>query len=194
MATLQDGWIISKDRAWCDSVLKFFHSLRQVSSPLPSTCTVELQLTALDGNVMRSVVSVHPLVCFHSISWSLRVHSSPEIQGHRSSWSTSKVNAKKCLYAWRKSVSQSVYMANLLILHCSFHVWRPKMAFKATRNMPFTLVLQKLSSFSASSKIFNIVLVMVSYILFTGYSIMLFMNPLNFIGLFHCCYFESASC
>ena len=30
------------------------------------------------------------------------------------------------------------------------------MAFKATRNMPFGLVSQKLSSFSASSEIFNI--------------------------------------
>jgi len=54
------------------------------------------------------------------------------------------------------------------------------MAFKATRNMPFSLVLQKLSSFQASSEIFNIVLFMVSYILITGYSILLFMNPLNF--------------
>jgi len=46
--------------------------------------------------------------------------------------------------------------------------------------MPFSLVLQKLSSFYASSEIFNIVLFMVSYILVTGYSILLFMNPLNF--------------
>jgi len=46
--------------------------------------------------------------------------------------------------------------------------------------MPFSLVLQKLSSFYASSEIFNIVLFMVSYILITGYSILLFMNPLNF--------------
>jgi len=43
--------------------------------------------------------------------------------------------------------------------------------------MPFSLVLQKLSSFYASS----IVLFMVSYILITGYSILLFMNPLNFV-------------
>ena len=53
------------------------------------------------------------------------------------------------------------------------------MAFRATRNMPFSLVLQKLSSFYASIEIFNIVLFMVSYILITGYSILLFMNPLN---------------
>ena len=33
----------------------------------------------------------------------------------------------------------------------------------------------------ASSEIFDIVLFMVSYILITGYSILLFMNPLNFI-------------
>jgi len=46
--------------------------------------------------------------------------------------------------------------------------------------MPFSLVLQKLSSIQASSEIFNIVLFMVSYILITGYSILLFMNPLNF--------------
>ena len=58
------------------------------------------------------------------------------------------------------------------------------MAFKATRNMPFSLVLQKLSSFRVSSEIFNIVLFMVSCILITGYSIPLFMNPLNFIGHF----------
>jgi len=54
------------------------------------------------------------------------------------------------------------------------------MAFKVTPNMPFSLVLQKLSSFYASSEIFNVVLFMVSYILITGYSILLFMNPLNF--------------
>ena len=35
---------------------------------------------------------------------------------------------------------------------------------------------------------------MISYILISGYSVLLFMNPLNFIGLFRCCYFESASC
>ena len=52
------------------------------------------------------------------------------------------------------------------------------MAFKATRNTPFSLVLPKLSSFQASNEIFNIVLFMVSYILITGYSILLFMNPL----------------
>jgi len=52
------------------------------------------------------------------------------------------------------------------------------MAFKVTPNMPFSLVLQKLSSFYASSEIFNVVLFMVSYILITGYSILLFMNPL----------------
>jgi len=46
--------------------------------------------------------------------------------------------------------------------------------------MPSSLVLQKLSSFSASSEIFNIVLFMVSYILIIGNSILLFMNPLNF--------------
>ena len=47
--------------------------------------------------------------------------------------------------------------------------------------MPFSLVLQKLSSFYASSEIFNIVLFMVSYIVRpTRYSILLFMNPLNF--------------
>jgi len=39
------------------------------------------------------------------------------------------------------------------------------------------------SSFKASSEIFNIVLFMVSYILITGYSIMLFMNPLNFVAV-----------
>jgi len=55
-----------------------------------------------------------------------------------------------------------------------------EMAFKATWDMPFSLVLQKLSSFQASSEIFNIVLFMVSYILITGYSILLFMNPMNF--------------
>ena len=55
------------------------------------------------------------------------------------------------------------------------------MVFKATRNMPFSLVLQKLSSFWASSETFKIVLFMVSYILITGYSILLFMNPLNFV-------------
>ena len=51
--------------------------------------------------------------------------------------------------------------------------------------MPFSLVLQKLSSFEASSEIFNIVLFMVSYILVrpTGYSILLFMNPLNFVAV-----------
>ena len=57
------------------------------------------------------------------------------------------------------------------------------MAFKATRNMPFSLVLQKLSSFKASSEIFNTLLFMVSYILITGYSILLFMNPLNFVAV-----------
>ena len=57
------------------------------------------------------------------------------------------------------------------------------MAFKSTRNMPFSFVLQKLSSFLASSEIFNIVLFMVSYILITGYSILLFMNPLNFVAV-----------
>jgi len=57
----------------------------------------------------------------------------------------------------------------------------------ATRNMPFGLVLQKLGSLKSSvtseicSEIFNIVLFMVSYILITGYSILLFMNPLNFV-------------
>jgi len=49
--------------------------------------------------------------------------------------------------------------------------------------MPFSLVLQKLSSFLASSEIFNIVLFMVSYILITEYSILLFMNPLNFVAV-----------
>jgi len=49
--------------------------------------------------------------------------------------------------------------------------------------MPFSLVLQKLSSFKASSEIFNIVLFMVSYILITGYSILLFMNSLNFVAV-----------
>ena len=39
------------------------------------------------------------------------------------------------------------------------------MAFKATRNMPFSLVLQKLSSFSASSEIFDIVDVILKVIL-----------------------------
>jgi len=57
------------------------------------------------------------------------------------------------------------------------------MVFKATRNMSFSLVLQKLSSFWASSEIFNIVLSMVSYILITGYSILLFMNSLNFVAV-----------
>ena len=38
------------------------------------------------------------------------------------------------------------------------------MAFNATRNMQFSLVLQKLSSFKASSEIFNIVLFTFSYI------------------------------
>jgi len=57
------------------------------------------------------------------------------------------------------------------------------MAFKATRNMPFSLVLQKLFSFQASSEIFNNVLFMVSCILITGYSILLFMNPLNFVAV-----------
>jgi len=57
------------------------------------------------------------------------------------------------------------------------------MAFKATRNMSLSLVLQKLSSFYASSEIFNIVLFMVSYILITGYSILLFMDPLNFFAV-----------
>ena len=55
-----------------------------------------------------------------------------------------------------------------------------EMAFKATRNMPFSLVLQKLSSFWAGSEIFTIVLFVVFYILITGYSILLFMNPMNF--------------
>ena len=58
-----------------------------------------------------------------------------------------------------------------------------EMVFKATRNMPFSLVLQKLSSFLASTEIFNIALFMVSYILITGYSILLFMNPLNFFAV-----------
>jgi len=57
------------------------------------------------------------------------------------------------------------------------------MAFKATPNMPFSLVLQKLSSFYASSEIFNIVLFMVSCILITGYGNLLFMNPLNFVAV-----------
>jgi len=57
------------------------------------------------------------------------------------------------------------------------------MAFKATRNMPLSLVLQKLSSFKASSEIFNTVLFMASYIVITGYSILLFMNPLNFVAV-----------
>jgi len=39
------------------------------------------------------------------------------------------------------------------------------MAFKATRNMPFSLVLQKLSSFSANSEIFDIVDVILKVIL-----------------------------
>jgi len=38
------------------------------------------------------------------------------------------------------------------------------MAFKATRNMPFSLVLQKLSSFQATSEIFNMVLFMVCFV------------------------------
>jgi len=52
--------------------------------------------------------------------------------------------------------------------------------------MPFSLVFQKLSSFYVSSEIFNIVLFMVSYILITGYSILLFMNlaALNFANVF----------
>ena len=45
--------------------------------------------------------------------------------------------------------------------------------------MPFSLDLQKLSSFYASS----IVLFVVSYILIAGYSILLFMNPLNFVAV-----------
>jgi len=49
--------------------------------------------------------------------------------------------------------------------------------------MPLSLVLQKLSSFKASSEIFNTVLFMVSYIVITGYSILLFMNPLNFVAV-----------
>ena len=49
--------------------------------------------------------------------------------------------------------------------------------------MPFSLVLQKLSSFWASSEMFNIVLFMVSYVLITGYSILLFMNALNFVAV-----------
>ena len=49
--------------------------------------------------------------------------------------------------------------------------------------MSLSLVLQKLSSFYASSEIFNIVLFMVSYILITGYSILLFMDPLNFFAV-----------
>ena len=53
--------------------------------------------------------------------------------------------------------------------------------------MPFSLVLQKLSSFWASSEMFNIVLFMVSYVLITGYSILLFYEPIEF----RCCYFES---
>jgi len=39
-----------------------------------------------------------------------------------------------------------------------------EMAFKATRHMPFSLVLQKLSSFWASSEVFNIVLFMVFFV------------------------------
>ena len=54
------------------------------------------------------------------------------------------------------------------------------MASKATPNMPFGLVLQKLSLFYTSNEIFNIVLFIVSCILITGYSILLFMNPLDF--------------
>ena len=57
------------------------------------------------------------------------------------------------------------------------------MALKATRNMPFSLVLQKLSSFQGSSEIFNIVLFMVSYTLITGYSILFLINPLNFVAV-----------
>jgi len=53
------------------------------------------------------------------------------------------------------------------------------MAFEATRNMPFSLVLQKLSSFQASSEIFSIVLFMVSYILITEYSIVIY-EPTEF--------------
>jgi len=39
------------------------------------------------------------------------------------------------------------------------------------------------SQFLAPDKAFNIVLFMVSYILITGYSILLFMNPLNFVAV-----------
>jgi len=66
-----------------------------------------------------------------------------------------------------------------------------EMAFKTTRNMPFSLVLQKLSSFQASSEIFNTVLFLVSYILINyciQYSVIY--DPIEF----RCCYFESASC
>jgi len=49
--------------------------------------------------------------------------------------------------------------------------------------MPFSLVLQKLSSFQGSSEIFNIVLFMVSYTLITGYSILFLINPLNFVAV-----------
>ena len=53
------------------------------------------------------------------------------------------------------------------------------MAFKATQNMSFNLVLQKLSSFQARS----IVLFMVSCIVITEHSILLFMNQLNFVAV-----------
>jgi len=43
--------------------------------------------------------------------------------------------------------------------------------------------VQKLSSFQASSEIFNTVLFMVSCILVTRYSILLFMNRLNFVAV-----------
>ena len=54
--------------------------------------------------------------------------------------------------------------------------------------MAFSLVLQfcftyYLSWFYASSEIFNTVLFMVSYILTTVYSILLFMNSLNFVAI-----------
>jgi len=53
------------------------------------------------------------------------------------------------------------------------------MAFEETRNMPFSLVLQKLSSFEASSEVFNIVLFMVFYILIAVYSIVIY-EPIEF--------------
>jgi len=49
--------------------------------------------------------------------------------------------------------------------------------------MPFSLVLQKLSSFRLAAKSSIFLLFVVSYILITGYSILLFMNPLNFVAV-----------